>query len=73
MLSKEEMLEFPWQLLEEGIKRLRKWECWNASVHHVRPEDPPEDIPFTKATRNALARGAPASSGILWWPLQART
>lgn len=49
VLSQAEVLELPWQLLEE-VRTL-------ACVYYVRAED----IPFSKNVRNAPVREAPAA------------
>ena len=56
VLSKVEILELPWQLLEEVIKRLREVRTL-ACIYYVRAED----IPFSKTIRNAPVREAPAA------------
>lgn len=58
VLSKVEMLELLWHLLEEAVQRLREVGTL-ARIYDVRPED----IPSSKGVRNALLRGAPATLG----------
>lgn len=70
------MPEFPWQVEEGGIKRLRDMdllECLHVHYNVIYYERPHtqlkdyilqkglEDIPLPKAIRNILMRGAPAS------------
>ena len=57
VLSKVEILELPWQLLEEVIKRLREVRTL-ACIYYVRAED----IPFSKTIRNAPVREAQQNS-----------
>lgn len=56
VLSKVEILELPWQLLEEVIKRLREVRTL-ACIHYVRAED----IPLSKTYQECTSEEAPAT------------
>lgn len=59
-----EMPGFPLNIVEEGMKRLRREHAGMATLCKARsfvPGEDPEETPFTKAVGNVLVRGAPAS------------
>lgn len=59
LVSEGKMPEFPQQMLEEGIKRLREVGMVQ-ETHHVWLEHPPNDYISQKAV-SMLVRGTPAS------------